>query len=95
MITTQTWQAKHDRAMHSPIAVEHRIVTLWETIGMLVIDHADDRVIAPGIADLIKGARVLLNTDLGRLDGGTLDARLMQYAEQIGYDLDTEGWTRP
>ena len=70
------------------------MVSLMRIVASLAEEYADDYVIREGVAHLILGARVLLNADFGtRLDGGSLDAELVAWAERMRYDLDVERFT--
>lgn len=44
----------------------------------------DDYVLAAGIVDIAKGIRTLLNGEIGRLDGGTLDGYLVGVLKRCG-----------
>lgn len=48
----------------------------------------DDCMLGPAWLDALKAARVLLNGELGRLDGGTLDALAFDMAEAAGFERD-------
>jgi len=48
----------------------------------------DDGVLGPNFRDILIGIRGLLNGQLGRLDGGTLDHMLCTLADAAGVNLD-------
>lgn len=84
------WEHGHTDALLSPTPSEWPIVMLWRVVDELSREHASDYVLRVGVAHMIVGARRLLAGDLGRLDGGTLDGQLVDYAQRIELDLDVE-----
>ena len=81
---------------------EEAIVMLCDGINWYVNAYAKvqgqddsemDYLTGDWVGTVIDGVRGMLNGDLGRLDGGTVDAWLLYVAEQIGYDCDTSEWT--
>ena len=48
---------------------------------------AEDNILGAAWLDMWQGVRTLLNGELWGLDGGTLDALLLQIAEVAGYDV--------
>ena len=46
----------------------------------------EDGVLSPAWLDMLKGFRTLLNGDLGRFDGGTLDGCCFDMAQAAGFD---------
>lgn len=88
------WQLRHQAAINRPTAQEAPLVNMLRVIDHLVEMHAEDYVLREGVADIIKGVRVLLNADLGpRLDMGTVDHQLCDAAATIGYCLDCENFS--
>jgi len=95
-----SWEARHYAAWNSPVGVERPIVSLIEaadeyvrsqvTLAREERDEEDwyDYVLGAGIGEVISGIRVLLNGDIGRLDGGACDAHLVRLAEMANFDLD-------
>ena len=81
---------------------EIAIVALCEGIQRYVDAYAQtnnpedsemDYLTGDWVGNVIEGVRGMLNGDLGRLDGGTVDAWLLYVAEEIGYDCDASEWT--
>ena len=81
---------------------EIAIVALCEGIQKYVDAYAQtnnpedsemDYLTGDWVGTIIDGVRGMLNGDLGRLDGGTVDGWLVYVAEEIGYDCDASEWT--
>lgn len=93
---------RHNAAIIRPLDNEAPIVSLIFAIEGYVSQAEDwngceegewrDYVLGAGVGTMLDGFRVLLNGDLGRLDGGTLDAWVCDIAARIGYDTDTSEW---
>jgi hypothetical protein len=93
--TDQTGWARGNFTAATFPSTEHEqaIVTLCDGLCRYIHAQPDmDYVLGEGLAQIIEGIRVLLNGDLGRLDGGTVDAWLCYAAEEIGWDLDLSEW---
>lgn len=84
------WGARHHAAWKSNTsAIPALILSLaayadihQERFGS---DIGDDGVLGDGWLDILKGTRVLLNGEMGTLDGGTLDSMLMRLLENAGF----------
>lgn len=104
---TVDWAARHNRAVeaflaeragarggHSLTRHERAILSLADGIDQYVSsapDHADP-LSGESLFSLVTGFRGLLNYDLGRLDGGTLDGWACRICERWGIDPDTGEW---
>jgi hypothetical protein len=98
MTTTHDWKALHDEAYADPKTPRQRwIVSLIKGIEKSINEYTrahtydpfPDGVISEAFGEVISGARSLLNADFGgRLDGGTLDAKLCDLAQLVRFDLD-------
>lgn len=72
---------------------EHAILSLVDGIEAYAATMSEpDGVLTPALMEMVSGFRTLLNGDLGRLDGGTLDGWAWALAERLGWDLDIEDW---
>ena len=97
------WARGHFTAALFPSTpYEIAIVALCDGIKMYVDAYAQtnnpedsemDYLTGDWVGNVIEGVRGMLNGDLGRLDGGTVDAWLLYVAEEIGYDCDASEWT--
>jgi hypothetical protein len=95
------WQQRHLRACESPqTSFERAVVSvcdgLTEYLSGLEFDDDgkwSDYVLAPALGEILLGVRGLLNGDLGRLDGGTVDTFLSNVAALIRFDLDAGAYT--
>jgi hypothetical protein len=88
------WQERHVSAIRYPQGVEQGMVSLLR--GWL--DYADahmarfesrigeDYILGPAWAQIGSSVRTLLNGELGRLDGGTLDSLICESLEAEGYN---------
>lgn len=82
-----TWQERHDHAVRFPSPEEAKVLALvtmaeqWAEIAEN--DYLAEREVA---TPLLQAARSSLNWELGRLDGGTLDARIVAAAIRAGID---------
>ncbi len=93
---TATWRLQHQAAVGSPNQHESGVVRM--IAGWL--DYADehrrqytsgigeDGVLGPDWAALGAAIRGLLNSDLGRLDRGTLDSIIYETLIDEGFDPD-------
>jgi hypothetical protein len=92
-----TWQMRHRVALQSPKGPEIPIVEMMRAVNGY-ISHAEsdgigygkwrDYILGPALGKILAAFRDLLNGDLGRLDGASLDAWATAAANRIGYDLD-------
>ncbi len=68
------------------------IVGLTEYAGAHVRQYdspiADDGVLGEAWLDALRGVRALLNGELGRLDGGTLDHAIIELYKAAGFEGD-------
>ena len=99
MIST-SWLTRHMNAMLNPTGIEAPTVILFDYLAGAIEPHyerygsklADDYILGAAWLEIAKQARVLLNGELGRLDGGTLDKALYSLAQVAGFeaaDLDS------
>lgn len=85
------WRYRHNQGVNNPLDIhEQIIVKLGLAIDTAVQHYGDDGFLRRYIAPLITGFRGLLNANLGRLDGGTLDQWAWHWASAIEFNLDTE-----
>ncbi len=97
MPNTGHWQDQHDSAMRVPRAgSESAIVQMLTGWYEYALNHrsryesliGDDGVLGPEWAAIGHALLGLLNGDLGRLDGGTLDAFLRNTLADNGAEVD-------
>jgi hypothetical protein len=77
------------------LAIEHMIDACLEygaayTVRFEGSTIAEDYVLGEEIANTLKAARGLLNGPLGVADGGTMDRRILNAAQHLGFN--TEEW---
>lgn len=92
---TTGWKARHKSALIFPNATERPIVHLlqaWESYAIEYKRHYEDALLG---SDYVLGAawkdigaslRTMLNGELGRLDGGTLDSFILSTMTEHGID---------
>lgn len=100
---TAGWKARHADALRLPRTPQEReMVSVLDTLGRLGRLHEglsaryeDDYVLGESIAytrnavvNLANAGRALLNGELGRLDGASLDTALRSAIEGVGVDPD-------
>ncbi len=92
------WQDRHDAAMCLPRpGFESAIVQMLNGWHQYAATHranyeslmGDDGVLGPEWQAIGKGLLGLLNGDLGRMDGGTLDAFLRNTMAANGVDVES------
>ena len=79
--------------MSNPDATEKPIVDLVQFLSGFRTNHenafngklANDSYSGPAWLDILKAARALLSTELGRLDGGLIDAFILVELEEAGF----------
>lgn len=71
-------------------AIRDLFVALEMYVNASHLEYGDavDGVLSASLGDIVDGLRGLLNGDLGRFDGGTLDQFLMDISWDIGYCAD-------
>ena len=87
------WGARHADAFDSPRGMERPIVGLYRALAEYADTHlaryaspiGDDGVLGDEWMQMLKALGGLLNGELGRLDGGTLDALRYALAETAGF----------
>jgi len=90
------WSRRHDRAFNAPNKIEKGIVYLLVGWATYADEHyeaynsaiADDHVLGPEWEKIGEALLEMLNGDLGRLDGGTLDGKIRDILEHEGSELD-------
>jgi hypothetical protein len=88
-----TWGARHAQAFVNPQRRESGIVAMIRSLATYADNHesaygspiGQDYVLGAAWLDMLKGWRQLLNGELGRLDGGTLDSLAYDLAEAVGF----------
>ena len=96
MTTTTTWHYRHDQALADPDAVEAPIVNLLKVLDTYDRQHvtrfgsatANDYVLGAAWLEIAKATRTMLNGDIGRLDGGSLDRILLDLIVTAGFSED-------
>jgi hypothetical protein len=76
------WASRHMAAIRCPLVNEAPILGMLRMLADYADAHcrryeapiAHDGMLGAAWLDMLRGARVLLNGELGRLDAGTLDA---------------------
>ncbi len=90
------WQDRHISAFITPNSVERPIVGMLQTMAAYADAHqarfasplGDDYVLGAAWLEMLIGWRKLLNGELGRLDGGTLDRLYFEIGKAAGFDAD-------
>jgi hypothetical protein len=90
------WQDRHDAAIDAPKGFEVPIVAMLKGWALYAERHkaeydsliGDDGVLGSEWAEIGKALLGLLNGQLGRLDGGTLDGYIWNFAEKHGANLN-------
>lgn len=85
-----SWKDRHTAATLNPRGPEVGIVRLLEGLHHLAAHHherfgtriGNDYVSGPAFRDTASALRVLLNSETGRLDCGTLDAEILALCEE-------------
>lgn len=92
----ETWKSLHYWAVREPEGLEviGRMCSDWAEYGLEHHERyesrlADDYVLGPAWAKIGEGLLALLNGDLGRLDGGSLDGMIRMALQAQGFDPDT------
>ena len=90
----EAWALRHLAALDAAERVEQPILAVTHAIAVTV-NHYEamygrvDYLVAEAVGHMLEAARGMLNFDLGRLDGGTIDEWMMYVADTIQYDMDT------
>ena len=88
-----SWIIRHSQALDNPTGIEIPTVRIFQYLGDAIEAHkeqygmniADDYILGAAWLEIAKQVRVLLNGELGRLDGGTLDRAITSLAETAGF----------
>ena len=88
------WGKRHAAAMVAPTGFEVPIVSLIRALASYADAHLEryespvgnDGVLGKEWLAIMQATRGLLNGELGRLDGGTLDGLLFELARHVGFD---------
>lgn len=83
------WGRRHCAAWREPQPVEEGIVRMIEAAALYADSHekrlggkiGEDGFLGDHWADILRNVRQLLNGELGRLDGGTVDGLIMSMLE--------------
>lgn len=92
------WRDRHEAALTIPGGVEKSILTLFEGWLLYADQHkwrfesgiGEDGFLGPEWVKIGLAIRVLLNGELGRLDGGTLDSVILDTLKAEGFDENGE-----
>lgn len=95
-VTKEYWMKRHEDAMRSPKGSEVAIVMLVKGLEAYASHHADmygstmsnDGYLGPVWSTMVTGLHDLLNGDCGRLDCGTLSARIGALLTDNGFDSE-------
>lgn len=87
------WFRRSRNAYFNPLSNERGIVMMMKALVAYADDHArkfesplgHDYVLGPAWLKMLQGWRTLLNGDLGRLDGGLMDALAREVAMAAGF----------
>lgn len=90
---TDDWQDRHNDAVLDPTFTERPIVWLQMVAGQLVNQHAHDKTLREAPVKVLEAMRVLLDSGIGRLDGGTVSAWIEEQMERCNYDPATGRFT--
>ena len=89
-----TYLERHFKALANPDATEKPIIDLVQFLRDFRVQHenvsicskiADDSYTGLIWLEILKGARGLLSTELGRLDGGILDTFILEELKEAGF----------
>jgi len=94
---TQDWKRRHEEALLHPHGPEAPIVEMvrgWRHYATTYAERYEcpistDYVLGPAWASIGGALRILLNGELGRLDGGSLDGLICDALRGAGFDPDT------
>lgn len=87
------WQERHATAFRRPVGNEAPITRMLEALADYADNHkqqfdrdlADDGFLGPVWLEMCRSFLQLLNGDLGRLDGGTLDKSVREMCRMAGF----------
>jgi len=90
------WAERHLAGWRSPVgfevALKYMVLALdqygSEMRRQFGREVGNDGVLGPAYRDIVEAVLTLLNGDLGRLDGGTLDKLVRAIAHENGIELD-------
>lgn len=90
------WMHRHLQAWHDPRPSEKALKNLIEAWAHYANQHfiknlrhiGEDNFLGPQFAAMGRCLLQMLNGDLGRFDGGTLDALVREIATCVGVNLD-------
>jgi hypothetical protein len=88
------WGRRHCSAWSDPRGPEMPIRLMFQVLAGYADAHAirfesplaEDGILGQAWLDMLRGLRTLLNGDLGRFDGGTLDALAHAIADAAGFE---------
>lgn len=88
------WALRHLDAVNNPGRGEAPILGMLCMLAAYADTHcrryeapiAHDSMLGAAWLDMLRGVRALLNGELGRLDGGTLDATILAMHEAAGFE---------
>jgi hypothetical protein len=87
------WGQRHVAAWNEPQPVEAGVVGMVNAAAIYADHHrqrfesklGDDGVLGDPWADVLRSVLVLLNGDIGRLDGGTVDGLVRSMLREEGF----------
>jgi len=90
------WGIRHVATWNSPLSAEVGIVHLIEGAATYADVHreryeskvGDDGILGPAWEAIVRSCLTMLNGELGRLDGGTLDKLLRDMLREEGIEPD-------
>jgi hypothetical protein len=93
---TGGWQNRHQSAVLNPTGFERPMVHLLTGWSEYAETHraryesviGDDGVLGPAWEEIGDALRTMLNGDLGRLDGGTLDSFILNTMRDNGVNME-------
>lgn len=96
MLNMTTKLVKHLESCASGMRVANPIVSTLAAVALYADTHenrfgspiGEDYVLGEGIKQILSGVRVLLNGELEGLDGGTLDAMILNLAQAMGFSQE-------
>jgi hypothetical protein len=96
LIPVNGWQGEHAKALHIPRGAEIPFVSLLNGWLEYADSHSrrfetgigEDYVLGPQWAAIGSALLSLLNGELGRLDGGSLDSLIRDTLAAEGFDAD-------
>lgn len=92
----EAWARHHEEALLAPLHHERAILTIARGLEQYAEEHrgryddtpiGEDYVLGCAFEDIARGLLMLLNGEIGRLDGGTVDAAIRSMCAKHGVEL--------